>query len=68
MWNPPNTGYRLDPQSGVPVISQYDLSKLPPDLRCPCGSVLLQRLGSGGPPGNNFNVRCQQCAAQFILA
>lgn len=60
-WDPPNTGYRSDPITGVPLDSQADLAKLPDDLVCRCGGKLT-RIGSVGPYGTE--VRCIQCGAQ----
>lgn len=57
-WSPPNTGYRTDPITGVPLDSQANLAKLPDGLVCGCGGKLT-RIGSTGPYGPE--VRCNAC-------
>ena len=59
---PPNTGYKLDPVTGLPIESQYDPTKGNPtgDLpKCPRDGNQMIRIGS-----SSYDLRCPQCGIQ----
>jgi hypothetical protein len=61
---PKNQAYKIDPVTHTPQEMQYDLSVLPPNLKCPIDGGKLQRIGSNPPE----NIRCVQCGQQFALS
>ncbi len=58
-WEPENTGYRLDSVTGLPIPSQFDVTKGNPtgDLpKCQRDGNQMIRIGS-----SSYDLRCPQC-------